>query len=95
MSLMRTVRWTRRNVHLVIYLNIRATSECAVSWPSARSSNLTGKRNVFKYNDVKEIETNEIIVKFTFSEKCLNTETGTWVWCLGKSEHIVKICETL
>jgi len=42
MSLMRTVRWTLPNVHLVIYSNIRATSGCAVSWPSARSLSLTG-----------------------------------------------------
>lgn len=42
MSQTKIVKWTRASAPLLTSLSTRATSRCAVSWPSARSSTPTG-----------------------------------------------------
>lgn len=42
MSQTKIVKWTQASAQLLTSLSIRATSRCAVSWPSARSSTPTG-----------------------------------------------------
>lgn len=42
MSQMKIVKWTQASAHPLTSLSTRATSRCAVSWPSARSSTPTG-----------------------------------------------------
>lgn len=43
MSRMRTVKWTRASAQPLTSPSTRATSRCAASWPSARSSTPTGQ----------------------------------------------------